>query len=284
MQRPGHSGRSQLPEVREDHPPPASTVQGQRVLFVGAHQDDELFILSRLRTHQLAGGELFLLWTALSTQVNPRYAERRVAESIAVAGELEVPEHNCTFLGSEDGRTDEDIAAILDDLWEVVTRIQPDVVYVPAYEGGHIDHDTANLAVTTVLGHLDPTPSAFEFPLYSTHDAYPMLPFRLRSYPPSVPTHVRQLDDEEYGFVRRCWRYYRSQRRVFGLVLNAHGIRAILGYEHVRTLRKGDFHALPASGSVAYPKFLKGRNYEDFVAAVEAAEAWRPPEAAIPGG
>jgi N-acetylglucosamine malate deacetylase 2 len=143
-------------------PPAAPTLD----LFVLAHHDDEVFCAGHLRRALAGGGRVRLLW-ATAGGLAP--ARRRVAEGARVLATLGLPAATGNDLHLRDQHAVEHVAAIA----AAVTHVLVDegrgedaaTVYVPAYEGGHPDHDAVNLAAALAAA-ARPGVRVVEFPLY----------------------------------------------------------------------------------------------------------------------
>jgi N-acetylglucosamine malate deacetylase 2 len=168
-------------------------------LFLLAHHDDEVFCAGRLRRALAGGGRVHLLW-ATAGGLAP--ARRRVAEGVRVLETLGLPGHAGSDLHLADQHAVEHVAAIAAAVALIVDGASPPdasagdaardevgaaratgedaqaaratgedaqatatTVYVPAYEGGHPDHDAVNLAAARAAASR-PGLRVVEFPLY----------------------------------------------------------------------------------------------------------------------
>ncbi len=138
-----------------------------KILVVLAHQDDELFILSRLKQHLKLNDSIYFVWTASSHQKSKKYADKRIQESLKGIRKLGIPRENCKFLLFQDGKTHLKMHQIISELKQIISDYSPDCIYVNAYEGGHIDHDVANYSTVKVLEELNLNCTVYEFPVYS---------------------------------------------------------------------------------------------------------------------
>ncbi|MEI7606826.1 MAG: PIG-L family deacetylase [Rhodospirillaceae bacterium] len=132
---------------------------GRRILVLSPHPDDEVVgAAAAIRRAQAEGAEIFLLhltsgvpgpittwfWKRVDY---PRWVEQRRIEAFAVAKALGV-----TIIGASqrNSRTlKDDLPAVRREVLTAINRLNIDRLWVPAYEGGHADHDVANgLAAT----------------------------------------------------------------------------------------------------------------------------------------
>jgi hypothetical protein len=183
---------------------------------------------------------------------------------------LGVPRGYYYFLGYPDGETDFHICGIVRRLRQLILRIRPTRVYVPAYEGGHIDHDIANVATDYALKEAHWSCRVEEFPLYSAFNFVPFVPFWFRNLPSSPPTRCRRLNGNEYDFVLEYWGVYESQQFPLDSYLTLFpGHRVVFGWEYLRDLPHYNYMTEPDGGPVAYERFLAGVSFKDFQNAVQ---------------
>jgi len=129
-----------------------------------AHHDDEVFCAGHLRRELDAGARITLLW-ATAGGLAP--AGRRIAEGDRALAALGLPATAGIDLRLPDQQAVEHVAAIAAEIGRLLAPAPAhprDAVYVPAYEGGHPDHDAVNLAAA--LGAASRGVRVLEFPLY----------------------------------------------------------------------------------------------------------------------
>jgi LmbE family N-acetylglucosaminyl deacetylase len=122
-------------------------------LFLFPHQDDEFGVFYQIEQERRAGRRVVCIYvTDGSSTAAPR---RRNAESLTVLQRLGVAPPDVLFIGQElgiaDGRLHTHVGALAAWLDGFVAA-HPKIVacYVPAWEGGHPDHDLLH-AVTVLL-------------------------------------------------------------------------------------------------------------------------------------
>ena len=137
-------------------------------LFVLAHHDDEVFCAGQLHRAMSAGRRLRILWATAGGLAPARCRLRegaRVCRWLGLAPgaacDLRLPDQGAMFHITSIARA----AEALLDATQADGDSEAPTVYVPAYEGGHPDHDAVNLAVA-VLRLRRPELSVREFPLY----------------------------------------------------------------------------------------------------------------------
>lgn len=159
-----------------------------RALVVAAHVDDDgVGLGAALR----AAPEAAIVYLTDSAPRDPRffttpcrsrpaYAARRWREARAAAARLGLPRHALHRLGATDMEAFRELARLETALTRLAAHLAPAVVWSPAYEGSHPDHDVAaflaaRLAAARRLPHR-------EFALYSWRRG--LAPLRFGSGPP----------------------------------------------------------------------------------------------------
>lgn len=234
----------------------------ENVIFYIAHQDDDVFISSKIQKHIQSGDKVFVVYTCLSYQRGKKYKERRVQESYSALNYLGLNEDQIFFLGFPDTRSHNhlpELIATTDSLFQILA---PDIIYTSAYEGGNVDHDVANFVINYLRDQDKTPPLLFEFPEYSGYNAGIM--YRMRSFPSTLSTSIRELNENEYETVKNHWDNYKSQKPSTGLIINMTvGKKKTFGYEYLRLLPNYNYFELPPSNSIAYEKYLDA-TFEEF--------------------
>ena len=115
------------------------------MLFVLAHQDDEVFLSTRIERER-AGGHV--VWCAFLTDGRARGADpaRRNAESLRVLERLSVdPAHVRFSRNVPDGQLPLHLEPSLAELSAWLGGVALQRIYTTAFEGGHQDHDAAHI-------------------------------------------------------------------------------------------------------------------------------------------
>lgn len=144
-------------------------------LFLFAHQDDEFGVFHRIEECVRKG--LAVHCAYLTDGATPHVSsERRNAESLAVLRKLGVPPAHVTFAGQELGIPDAALAerlpaayAWLRDWLGRFSNI--DSIHIPAWEGGHHDHDALHALAVMVARELGLLERVRQFALYHGHGA-----------------------------------------------------------------------------------------------------------------
>jgi hypothetical protein len=140
-------------------------------IFLFAHQDDETGVFQKILDEQVVGREIVCIYATTGVQ-QEHTSQRRNDESIAVLVRLGVDPGNVHFIGDQLQIAD---GALLNRLvpaahWldhfiaqqSSVTRL-----YVPAWEGGHPDHDALHAIGVTISAQRHLLNDTFQYSLYN---------------------------------------------------------------------------------------------------------------------
>lgn len=213
---------------------------GRRVLALAPHPDDEVVGCAAAIGRALAAGSaVFVL--PLTTGV-PGRDERRVAVRRREA-ETAVAALGADLVGWSDrpSRSLKDhLGAARAEVVDAIRRVDADRLWVPAYEGGHQDHDAANALGATLRGAVE----VWEFAEYGFQggrivvNAFP----RPRGDETSLVLGVAERDRK-----RELLWLYRSERGNLGYV----GVER----ECFRRLEYYDYGRPPHPGRLFYQRF-----------------------------
>lgn len=134
-------------------------------LFIFAHHDDEFFIAATMRRLAAAGGKPGAVWLTRGGLGG----SRREEESRRAMALLGLDPANLRFFRLPDCGSLEHVEAIVGRLRAIFLQARPATVCVPAFEGGHPDHDVAQLAAAVALAETGQPATLLEFPLYHRH-------------------------------------------------------------------------------------------------------------------
>lgn len=220
-----------LASTEDTTPPPAPRC----VLYVFAHQDDELFVLGQMRRDVLAGCEVHTLWTTDGGRDGKPAARER--ESRAVMALIGVPAANLHFLRFPDHATYRYVPALAALMEEVVHTLPFAEVISPAYEGGNIDHDVAALMGAYAARVAGPAVIHREFPLYNRFQ-------RRAHYGEFLPNADSPVvfaphDTASQAIVLQAMKLYRSQRILLTVL-------SIVGRKKVMLARGEPFRVAPS--------------------------------------
>ncbi|MFH1117195.1 MAG: PIG-L deacetylase family protein [Pseudomonadota bacterium] len=156
-----------------------------RYLFLFAHPDDDVMICGTMKMLIDAGAEVHGAWLGSGDwlgQGPTRRAERSKAAKI-----MGLKRSRTHVLGIADMHFLGNLEQAARKTAALFSRIKPDIVFVPAYEGGHPDHDAVNFLAYEASRRTGLRPKLFEFPLYNaTGPAYHWW-WRVNDFPPGGP-------------------------------------------------------------------------------------------------
>lgn len=222
------------------------------MLLMVAHPNDEFGLAATLRAHVNAGDEVWAAWFARDDRDDVRVLRR--AEAHMAMSRIGVPAEHLL-------EADLPAVDLASQLPEVVLAarearriVRPTLVYVPAFEGGHPDHDALNFVAWETFA-LDGV-AVREFPIYR-HSSSKSWLRRVPSFGQLLPgvsdPDVKQLGPGERGFKRGLWRVYKTQRPLFDVLLRLSGDRRhFFTTEETRPLPLRDYTKPPHDPPLLY--------------------------------
>lgn len=237
-------------------PPPPS-------LFVFAHHDDELFIAATMRRLALTGGQVLAAWLTRGGL----HGNRREAESRRATELLNVKPENLYFFGLPDGRALDYLDDIVNRLAALLKKRRPGSVFVPAFEGGHPDHDCVQLAAAAAVRDFQPQggkPELYEFPMYHRRRGRPLAVGEF--LPGGGPTLYTPLKLGDRLLKRKLAGIYSSQRLITWPLLALKGGPMMLhlrGEPYRPVPPDRDYTRPPHPGRLAYEFYTRIR-FKDF--------------------
>ena len=138
-------------------------------LFLFAHQDDEFGVFQKMLDELQQGSQVCCAYLTRGARAG-QAASRRERESVAVLGRLGVTD--IVFAGAELGIDDATLPLHLEKaLRWIRDRLASYAcirsIYVPAWEGGHHDHDALHAVTVHAAERHDMLQRVRQFPLYS---------------------------------------------------------------------------------------------------------------------
>ena len=134
-----------MPIEREE---PALAPARSNVLFLFAHQDDEFGVYGFIAREVARGAQVQCAYLTDGGWGNQDIGVRN-AESLAVLADLGIAPEAVAFVGQAASIGDGTLHRRLDDAWRSLDALlmnnRFDRIYMPAWEGGHQDHDAAHL-------------------------------------------------------------------------------------------------------------------------------------------
>jgi LmbE family N-acetylglucosaminyl deacetylase len=232
------------------------------ILFLLAHHDDEVFCAGCLERARRQGRRILLLW---ATAGGFAPAGRRRREGLAVAGLLGLAADEHVSLGLPDQGATDHLPEIAKALRSLLCGVSG--VYVPAYEGGHPDHDAVNLVAARVCGA---GPPVNEFSLYCRQSRGVAVK-RLFAAEPGPPERFL-LDRPALELRRSLIRANASQLPELAALGGLAAAEGRWKTEPVRRLPDHDYGREPGGERPLYESYTR-RRFREFRAAVEAFSA-----------
>lgn len=200
------------------------------VLAVMAHPDDEFAIFPWLADAARAGRRVHCVWLT-DGAFGAQSAQRRADESIRTLQQFGIAPDSMTFLGQlhgiPDGHLHEMLPLAVRELESLASRLPPPLqVLLPAWEGGHQDHDASHLAAIAASRSVAGA-QLWQYSLY--HGAglrgpffRVLSPLQQNGSTTTLPTTMA----ERASFVRACLGY-RSQWKSFLGLLPFYALRLL---------------------------------------------------------
>ncbi len=180
-------------------------------LFIFAHQDDEVGIFRNI-LNEIGDRRVICLYLTDGAARGDE-SPRRNRESLGVLRRLGVPAENVFFagddLGVRDGQLLNHLDAVGDWLEEFMTAQQPICsIYLPAWEGGHHDHDATHALGVLIAHKLGLLNVTRQFPLYNGYGCGgPLFRVFLPLPDNGAATNITLRWDERTRFLRYCLLY-----------------------------------------------------------------------------
>jgi LmbE family N-acetylglucosaminyl deacetylase len=249
-------------------------------LCVLAHQDDELAMGCRILEVVRRGGRVRCIYLTDGSGwgVEP---SRRDEESRTVLAALGVADEDIHFVGEDDRVADGRLVTALDSIWERLSALTRswtvDELLCPAYEGGHMDHDAANVVAIALRQQLAVTAEVRQFPFYNgwgTRGAF----FRVMHPSPGMgPPESRPVTAADGLKVTALARHFRSQRRTWlGLTPETFVKLVLMRREYSSPARADAVLARPHHGPLLYERRF-GVSYDDWRRAADHFIGEHPP-------
>jgi len=194
---------------------PRDTSQGlidpaKRYLFLFAHPDDEVMIAGTMRGLLGRGALIHAAWITSGDYFGGR--ERREAELASAMTIVGLSTQRSHLMRLPSLGLLHQLRYGCERVAELMNEIQPDIVFVNAYEGGHPDHDAVNLMAYTGQSELGYPCELLEFPLYNGTGPLRHGRWRINTFPAQGPEVLHNpLDNDGLRCKYRMMRSYSSQ-------------------------------------------------------------------------
>jgi LmbE family N-acetylglucosaminyl deacetylase len=209
-----------------DTQPSITSFDAEHVVFLLAHPDDELLMSGLIHFLVVSCIPVRLAWLT-SGDLFGKGALRE--KELAVAADLLRigSDRRYLFRLPDMGLTSR-LRDAMDCVEMLIDRARPTHVFVPAYEGGHPDHDALNFVAYTVWRRRDRSFRLLEFPLYNGTGPFFFLWLRVNSFPPgtkNIEKHI--LNAKEIALKSQLIKIYSSQPRSMLPIKLTHELRRI---------------------------------------------------------
>jgi hypothetical protein len=190
-------------------------------LFLFAHQDDEFGVFAQIEQELRIGRGICCVYvTDGATNADP---DLRDDESRTVLQKLGVPAGDIIFIGRQlgivDGQLHRHTSVFSDWLNGYINSSQMfDTCFVPAWEGGHPDHDLVHAIAVELLTTKESRLRVWQYPLYNGRNCLGPF-FRLLSpLPENGPVNSFPIGwRDRFRYVRFCLAYPSQWRSWIGL-------------------------------------------------------------------
>ena len=224
----------------------------RRVLFVFAHQDDEIAAAAQILKALRAGAEVHCVY--LTDGGAP---ELRNAESLRALTHLGVSSDRIAFLGSAaeiaDGRLVEELARAHDALDRHLAHLPFDAVFCLAWEGGHHDHDAAHVVALAFAAKRKLLDRCWEVPVYHCYRV-PRPFFRVLAPLPGPDVVIERISAFDGIKIALLIRFYRSQPSTLALLPQLLGRVVILRRTAIRRVDPRRLLDRPHPGRLFYER------------------------------
>lgn len=247
-----------------------------KVLLLCAHPDDEVFVCGKMFSF-IKRHEVHIAWATSGDLFGK--GELRERELSLASDVLGVEREHRYLLRFPDMGLVRYLGQCWNFIESLINGIQPTQVFVPAYEGGHPDHDALNFVAHSVWKHLHQSFSLLEFPLYNGTGPFFFLWLRVNSFVPGtrqIEKHL--LDTAQIALKSRLIEIYNSQPRSMYPVRLTYWWRRITGRfaeTYARIPHDRDYQVRPHPGPLFYERFFNKHldlTFEEFSQAV--ADYW----------
>lgn len=188
--------------------------------FFLPHQDDEVAALHCIETALSQGMDVHCFFFTQGT--TPEFNTQRNQESMSALTRLGVRQNNISFVGMSLGITDGQLQDHLYPLGKWLERalgkFRPHRIWVPAWEGGHPDHDALHGAVVEIAARTNILDRVRQFPFYNGQNC-PGPWFRvMHPLADNGPIDVQKiLWKQRWKYMLQCFKYPSQAKTWLGL-------------------------------------------------------------------
>lgn len=243
-------------------------------VFLLPHQDDEFGVFHSMEAERKRGRRV--LCAFMTSGVPPGGdPSRRNAESVEVLAALDV--HEVVFVGAELNIADGHLREALTQAGKWIERLMDtesslSSIFVPAWEGGHPDHDCLHALVAEIAEHRGKITSIYQFPLYNGY-RLPGPLFRVLT-PLATNGLVRRdrIPTAKRAYYLKLVLCYRSQVKTWmGLIPFVLLHYLLKGTQDLQGVQASRTHQKPHAGRLYYER----RGFARWDEVDSAINAWR---------
>lgn len=270
-----------LSEVRCTQRKPANcaTPPGAALVLL-PHQDDEFGVFALLDRNVREGVTTLCVYLTDGGGNNVPPA-RRDAESRAVLKKIGIADEHILVVEladsvrARDGLLVDALLPTLNALLQMLKDVPIDVVYTPAWEGGHPDHDAAALIAAAFTTERE-IEEIWQFSLYNSYRAR-RFPFKVFNPIPTAGdiTEIPLSTSDTIRYVRYCLTY-RSQVKTFAALLPLVAYRLVKDrHQSLQRVSSSQFCGKPHQGRLLYERrnWLSWTDFESRAASLIARVA-----------
>jgi len=195
----------------------------KNILVFAAHQDDETICAGgRMIKSKIYDKEVNVV---ILTDGSPKEFNEndiitsiRNNETINALGKINISQENIIFMNYDDLGFifDSDDNSIINKIKKIIIEKNPDEIYIPAYEGGHIDHDSTHILVKKALNRLNKKIKVYECVEYNAFDWGDPIPDKEDRLDNSKnPVYRLIMNDNEINLKKEMLKSYISQKPDF---------------------------------------------------------------------
>jgi LmbE family N-acetylglucosaminyl deacetylase len=228
-------------------------------VFLFAHQDDEYGVFRQIVDERARGRRVICAYLTSGVRAGGDPAARN-QESLDVLGRLGVAAQDVVFAGAAlqiaDGALSEALPLAADWLKPWLTEFQHlETVYIPAWEGGHPDHDALHAVAARICLELERQARIWQFSLYNAYRR-PWLLFRVLSPLPANGDVIRLpiAWRERVSYLRHMLRYPTQRKTWIGLFPFVLAHYFINGRQDLQPIDLSRLHERPHQGRLYYEK------------------------------
>jgi len=227
----------------------------QSALLLLAHQDDEFGAQKLIEDAAAQGIKVHCVY--MTQAPDPQLNTRRNQESLRVLSRLGVCAEDVSFAGEDlnivDGHLQWHLAAVADWVYRAVVDHAPLHIWIPAWEGGHPDHDALHAVVVELAAIHGFLGRVQQFPLYNGWRCKGPLFRVLQALPENGVVYAVRLPwSARWRYLRNCLAYPTQLKTWVGLFPFVLTLMLFKGVQQVQGVTRERLVQRPHSGRLYY--------------------------------